>query len=156
MDTGRAVHDEQKAENVTRLKGPTTLQAYREQMDERVKEAAANKMTYQEQLDWYNRHPTVAQAAEAANLMRDTQNMFGRTIDPWTFYCHLCKKNSDEAHLASAAHRAAVELSANISWMCGGLQRSLRAPRLGAPTAGLIGQERCRAWWGPRAGNARA
>ena len=111
----------------TGLKGSAAFQTYREKMQERVREAAANNMAYQEKWEWHNRHltmqaaplsDTVAQAAEAANLMRDTQNIFVRGHDAWTFCFRLCKKNSDEAHLASQAHRAAVELSATISWMC--------------------------------------
>ena len=97
-------------------------------MEERVAEAAANKMTAEEKNAWYKQHltmqaaplsVTVAVAAEAANLMKDTQNLFVRQQDAWTFYCHLCKKVSDPD---------AVELSATISWMCGGLPRILRTP----------------------------
>ena len=54
-------------------------------MEERVAEAAANKMTAEEKNAWYKQHltmqaaplsVTVAAAAEAANLMKDTQNLF--------------------------------------------------------------------------------
>ena len=88
--------------------------------------------------------------------MKDTQNMFVRMIDQWTSYCHLCKKHSDRNHLASQAHRDAVELSVTISWMCGGLPRILRTPRQGAPAVGNICQAMCRAWWGPHVDNMRA
>ena len=57
---------------------------------------------------------TVAVAAEAANLMKDTQNMFVRQQDAWTFYCHLWKKCTDDGHMPTQAHRDAVELSATI------------------------------------------
>ena len=98
----------------------------------------------------------VAQAAKAENYMRDTQHMFVRRVDQWTFYCHLCKKQAGDAHLASAAHRSAVEFSASISWMCGVRPRILRTPCLGAPVACPICQEMCRAWWGPRVVNMLA
>ena len=134
-------------------------------MEERVAEAAANKMTAEEKNAWYKQHltmqaaplsVTVAVAAEAANLMKDTQNLFVRQQDAWTFYCHLCKKVSDPAHLATQTHRDAVELSATISWMCGGLPRILRTPHMGAPASGNIWQQMCKAWWGPYVDNMRA
>ena len=88
--------------------------------------------------------------------MKQTQNLFVRRTDPWTFYCHLCKKYGDDSHLATKAHGDAVELSATISWMCGGIPRILRAPHQGAPASSNICQQMRKAWWGPRLDNTRA
>ena len=122
-------------------------------------------MTPEENLQWFTHHlttqnaplsATVAVAAEQAHLMRDTQNLYVRQQDAWTSYCHLCKKHADQAHLDTQAHRGAVELSATISWMCGGIPRILRVPHQGAPASGNTCQQMCKAWWGPHLDNMRA
>ena len=80
-------------------------------------------MTPEENLQWFTHHlttqnaplsATVAVAAEQAHLMRDTQNLYVRQQDAWTFYCHLWKKCTDDGHMSTQAHRDAVELSATI------------------------------------------
>ena len=121
-------------------------------------------MTTQEKFEWYSKRltmllappsDTVAQAVEEANLTRDTQNLFVRQFGPWNFYCHLCTKNSDEAHLTSAAHRAAVALSATISWT-GWFTAHRACPSLRGSCCRQHLQSMCRARWGPQVDNIRA
>ena len=71
-------------------------------------------------------------------------------------YCHLCKKQCDWNHANSAGHREHINLSASISWMCGGLPCYLRAPHTGCPTWGNpLTQAMCKAWWGPHVDSLR-
>ena len=154
-----------KAEQFTGLKGEEAMTAYKLLIKQRVQEAEANNMSPEEKRQWFTDHltkqtaaisDTVAAAAEKEHLMKQTQNLFVRQNDTWTCYCHLFAKKNDESHLASKAHRDAVELSATMSWMCGGIPRILREPHKGAPAFGAVCQQMCKAWWGPHLDNMRA
>ena len=68
---------------------------------------------------------------------------------------HFVAKCATESHITSAAHTRQVQLSAAISWMCGGVPFSLRVPHTGAPSHSHVTQSMCRAWWGPHVDTMR-
>ena len=89
-----------KAEQFTCLEGEEAMTAYKLVIKQRVQEAEANRMSPEEKRQWFTDHltkqtaalsDTVAAAAEKEHLMKQTQDLFVRQRDMWTFYCHLCK-----------------------------------------------------------------